>query len=84
MRGKLVERDGHGEIFFPDLLHLVSCPVVARELTLSVLLGGLLRVGVVDDAVAGARDDLLAAGVWHELGAEDVCPVTRADGLLNL
>lgn len=65
-------------------LHLVSCPVVARELTLSVLLGALLRVGVVDDAVAGARDDLLAAGVWHELGAEDVCPVTRADGLLDL
>lgn len=61
---------------FNPALHLVSCSVVTRELTLSVLLGALLRVGVVDDAVARARDDLLAAGVRHELGAEDVCPVT--------
>lgn len=68
----------------PAAAHLVSCSIVACELTLSVLLGALLRVGVVDDAVAGARDDLLAAGVWHELGAEDVGPVTRADGLLDL
>lgn len=66
------------------VLYLISCSIMTSELTLSVLLGALLCVGVVDDAVSGARDDLLTIGVWHELGAEDVCPMTRTDGLLDL
>lgn len=49
---------------------------MAGELTLSVVLGALLSVGVVDDAVPGAGHDLLTIGVGHELCAEDVCPMT--------
>jgi len=49
---------------------------MAGELTLLVVLGALLRVGVVDDAVSGAGDDLLVVGVGHELGAEDIRPMT--------
>lgn len=57
---------------------------MAGELTLPVVLGTLLRVGVVDDAVSGAGHDLLIVSVGHELGAEDVRPMARADGLLDL
>lgn len=57
---------------------------MAGELTLSVVLGALLSVGVVDDAVSGAGHDLLTVGVGHELCAEDVRPMTRAYGLLDL
>lgn len=49
---------------------------MAGELTLSVELCTLLRVGVVDDAVSRARDDLLIVGVGHELCTEDVGAVT--------
>lgn len=49
---------------------------MAGELTLSVVLRTLLSVGVVDDAVSRAGDDLLTVGVGHELRAEDVCPMT--------
>ena len=49
---------------------------MAGELTLSVVLGTLLSVRVVDDAVARARDDLLTVGVGHELCTEDVRPMT--------
>lgn len=56
--------------------HLISCSVMAAELTLSVQLWTLLSVCVEDDAVSGARDDFLIVGVRHELCAEDVCPMT--------
>lgn len=46
------------------------------ELTLSVVLWTLLGVGVEDDAVSGAGDDLLTVCVGHELCAKDVCSVT--------
>lgn len=49
---------------------------MAGELTLSVELGALLDVGVVDDTISGTGDDLLVVGVRHELSAEDICPVT--------
>lgn len=49
---------------------------MAGELTLSVVLRTLLSVGVVDDAVSGAGDDLLIVSVGHELSAEDIRPVT--------
>lgn len=61
---------------FPQQQHLVSCSVMAGELALPVVLRTLLRVGVVDDAVSRAGDDLLIVGVRHELGAEDVCTMT--------
>lgn len=57
---------------------------MAGELTLSVVLWTLLGVGVVDDAVSGAGDDLLIVGVRHELCTEDVCTMTRAYRLLDL
>lgn len=56
--------------------YLIRCSIMAGELTLSVVLGTLLSVRVVDDAVAGAGDDLLTVGVGHELCTEDVCPMT--------
>lgn len=49
---------------------------MAGELTLPVVLGTFLGVGVEDDAVPGAGDNLLTVCVGHELCAEDVCPVT--------
>lgn len=56
--------------------HLVSCPIMAAELALSVVLGTLLGVRVEDDAVSRAGDDLLIVGVRHELCTEDVCSMT--------
>ena len=64
--------------------YLISCPIVTGELALSVELRTLLSVGVVDDAVSRAGDDLLIVGVRHELRTEDVCPMTWTYGLLNL
>lgn len=49
---------------------------MAGELTLSVVLWTFLGVGVEDDAVSGAGDNLLTISVGHELCAEDVCPMT--------
>lgn len=56
--------------------HLISGSIMAGELTLSVVLGTLLSVGVVDDAVSRAGDNFLIVGVGHELRTEDVCPMT--------
>lgn len=56
--------------------YLISCSIMAGELTLSVVLRTLLSVGVVDDAVSGAGDNLLTVGVGHELCTKDVCPMT--------
>lgn len=58
------------------LQYLISCSIMAGELTLSVVLRTLLSVGVVDDAISGAGDDLLVIGVGHELRTEDICPMT--------
>lgn len=69
------ERRGFCETL-PQFSNLISCSVMAGELTLSVVLRTLLSVGVVDDAVSRAGDDLLTVGVGHELRAEDVCPMT--------
>lgn len=55
--------------------YLIRCSVMASELTLSVVLSTLLSVGVVDNAVSRAGDDLLVIGVGHELSAEDICPM---------
>lgn len=49
---------------------------MAGELTLSVVLSTLLCVGVIDNTVSGAGDDLLIVGVRHELSTEDICPMT--------
>lgn len=49
---------------------------MAGELTLSVVLWTFLGVGIEDDAVSGAGNDLLTVCVGHELCAEDVCPMT--------
>lgn len=57
---------------------------MAGELTLSVVLWTLLGVGVEDDAVSGAGDDLLTICVGHELCAEDVCPMTWAYWVFDL
>lgn len=64
--------------------YLVGCSVVAGELALPVDVGALLCVGVVDDTIPRARDDLLVTGLGHELSTEDVRPVTRPYGCLNL
>lgn len=66
------------------LWHLICCSVMAGELTLPVVLGTLLGVGVEDDAVSGAGDDLLTICVGHELCAEDVCPMTWAYWVFDL
>lgn len=68
----------------PLVQYLIRCSIMAGELTLSVVLRTLLSVGVVDDAVSGAGDDLLAVGVGHELCTEDVRAMTRTYGLLDL
>lgn len=49
---------------------------MAGELTLSVVLWTFLSVGVEDDAVSRAGDDLFTICVGHELCAEDVCSMT--------
>lgn len=56
--------------------YLISCSIMAGELTLSVVLRTLLSVSVVDDAVSGAGNDLLIVSVGHEFSAEDICPMT--------
>lgn len=57
---------------------------MAGKLTLSVVLWTLFSVGVVDNAISGAGDDLLIVGVGHELCTEDVCTMTWTYRLLNL
>lgn len=49
---------------------------MAGELTLSVVLWTFLGVGVEDNAVSGAGDDLFTVCVGHELCAEYVCSMT--------
>lgn len=71
--GSYCERDVCSVKYFS---YLISCSIMASELTLSVVLRTLLGVGVVDDAVSGAGDNLLTVGVGHELCTEDVCPMT--------
>lgn len=68
----------------PCVQYLIGCAVVAGELALPVDVGALLCVGVVDDTIPRARDDLLVTGLRHELSTEDVRPVTRPYGCLNL
>lgn len=55
--------------------YLIRCSVMAGELALPVVLWTFLGVGVEDDAVSGAGDDLLTVCVGHELCAEDVRPM---------
>lgn len=57
---------------------------MAGELAQPVDVWALLCVGVVDDAITRTRDDLLVAGLRHELSTEDVGTVTRTDGGLDL
>lgn len=68
----------------PHLWYLICCSVMAGELTLSVVLWTFLGVGVEDDAVSRAGDDLFTVCVGHELCAEDVCSMTWAYRLLDL